>query len=58
MKLGLDSFEKQKSGTIILWTGLDRLVNLKSRDRALNFYNEQYKAKNHFKLIYHKFLIN
>ena len=58
VKEHLDFFEKQKSGTIILWSGLDRLVSLKSRDRALNFYNEQDKAKKHFKLIYHKFLIN
>ena len=54
----IEIFQKQESGCIIIWTELDRMTNLRSQSRVLNFYEDQEKAKKHFKLIYHKFLLD
>ena len=53
----LKKFEKQKSGTIILWTDLDRITELRAVDRGPNFYDDCDKSKKHFKMIYHKYLL-
>ena len=53
----LKNFEKQKSGTIILWTDLDKISSLRALDRGQNFYYDCDKSKKHFKLIYHKYLL-
>ena len=57
IKKHLDDFANQKSGTIILWSDLDRISNLRSVDRGPNFYEDCDKSKKHFKLIYHKYLL-
>ena len=57
IKKHLDDFANQKSGTIILWSDLDRISKLRSIDRGPNFYEDCDKSKKHFKLIYHKYLL-
>jgi len=54
----LDKFTNQKSGTIILWSELDRISKFRAIDRGPNFYDDCDKAKKHFKIIYHKYLLN
>ncbi len=54
----LDKFTNQKSGTIILWSELDRISKFHAIDRGPNFYDDCDKAKKHFKIIYHKYLLN
>ena len=54
----LDKFTNQKSGTIILWSELDRISKFRAIDRGPNFYGDCDKAKKHFKIIYHKYLLN
>ena len=54
----LDKFTNQKSGTIILWSELDRISEFRAIDRGPNFYDDCDKAKKHFKIIYHKYLLN
>ena len=54
----LDKFTNQKSGTIILWSELDRISKFRAVDRGPNFYDDCDKAKKHFKIIYHKYLLN
>ena len=56
IKTHLERFEKQKSGTIVLWSDLDRITQLRAVDRGPNFYDDCDKAKKHFKLVYHKYL--
>ena len=58
VKKHLNSFEKQNSGTIILWSDLDRISRIRAIDRAANFYSDYDKSRKHFKLIYHKFLLD
>ena len=53
----LEKFEKLDSGTIILWTDLDRITKLRAADRGPNFYDDCDKSKKHFKLVYHKYLL-
>jgi len=53
----LKNFENQKSGTIILWSDLDRISMLRPIERGPNFYDDCDKSKKHFKLIYHKYLL-
>ncbi len=57
IKTHLERFEKQKSGTIVLWTDLDRITQLRAVDRGPNFYDDCDKSKKHFKLVYHKYLL-
>jgi len=57
IKKHLDDLANQKSGTIILWSDLDRISKLRSIDRGPNFYEDCDKSKKHFKLIYHKYLL-
>jgi len=52
----ISKLKQSKSGTIVIWSDLDRLITSRSRDTAINFYNEQDKARKHFKLIYSEFL--
>ena len=57
IKKHLDKFENQTSGTIILWSDLDKISKLRAVDRGPNFYEDCDKSKKHFKLIYHKYLL-
>ncbi len=57
IKSHLEKFAKQESGTIILWTDLDRITELRAVDRGPNFYDDCDKSKKHFKLVYHKYLL-
>ena len=57
IKSHLEKFEKKESGTIILWTDLDRITKLRAVDRGPNFYDDCDKSKKHFKLVYHKYLL-
>ena len=57
IKSHLEKFEKKESGTIILWTDLDRIAKLRAVDRGPNFYDDCDKSKKHFKLVYHKYLL-
>lgn len=52
----INKLKENKSGTIVVWSDLDRLISSRSRDSAINFYNEQDKARKHFRLIYSEFL--
>ena len=57
IKEKIKNLENSNSGTAILWSNLDKL--LKERDENnLNFYPEIEKVKKHFKMIYHKRIIN
>ena len=58
VKKYLDNFEKQNSGTIILWSDLDRISRIQAIDRAANFYSDYERSRKHFKLIYHKFILD
>ena len=57
VKKHLNDFANQKSGTIILWSDLDRISRFRSAERGPNFYIDCDKSKKHFKLIYHKYLL-
>ena len=57
IKSHLKKFEKLDSGTIILLTDLDRITKLRASDRGPNFYDDCDKSKKHFKLVYHKYLL-
>ena len=57
IKNHLDNFVNQKSGTIILWSDLDRISKFRSIDRGPNFYEDCDKSKKHFKIIYYKYLL-
>ena len=58
IKKHLNNFEKKNSGTIILWSDLDRISRIQAIDRAANFYSDYDKSRKHFKLIYHKFFLD
>ena len=58
VKNQIEELKKTKTGTIIIWSQLEKLVESRSRDTAINFYNEYDKARKHFKLIYNDFLSN
>lgn len=57
VKKHLEDLNSKKSGTIILWSDLDNLAKLRASERGPNFYEDCDKAKKHFKLIYHKYLL-
>lgn len=51
--------EKQKSGTLVLWEKLDRIVgNAEVNNESVKnaFYQEMINVKNHLSLVFHKFI--
>ena len=54
----LEVFEQQKSGTVIIWSDLDNISKLRASDRPGNFYTDYDNARLHFKLTYHKYLLD
>jgi hypothetical protein len=55
----LEKLEKQKSGTVILWEILDRIVgNAESSNENVKsaFYSEMISVKQHLSLVFHKFI--
>jgi len=57
IKKHLEELQAKKSGTIILWSDLDRITRFRAIERGPNFYEDCDKTKKHFKLIYHKYLL-
>lgn len=57
VKKHLEDLNSRKSGSIVLWSDLDNLTKLRASERGPNFYEDCDKAKKHFKLIYHKYLL-
>jgi hypothetical protein len=53
----LKAFDQQKSGTVIIWSDLDNISKLRASDRPGNFYTDYDNARLHFKLTYHKYLL-
>lgn len=55
----LDKIEKQKSGTLVLWEKLDRIVgNAETTNESVKnaFYAEMIAVKQHLSLVFHKFI--
>ncbi len=55
----LETIFKQKSGTLVLWEKLDRLIgSADSNNEAVRqaFYHEMMNVKEHLKLVFHKFI--
>lgn len=55
----LEKIEKQKSGTLVLWEKLDRIVgNSEVNNESVKtaFYDEMIKVKHHLSLVFHKFI--
>jgi hypothetical protein len=55
----LDKIEKQKSGTLVLWEKLDRIVgNAEANNESVKnaFYQEMINVKHHISLVFHKFI--
>ena len=57
VKKHLEDLNSRKSGTIVIWSDLDNLTKLRASERGPNFYEDCDKTKKHFKLIYHKYLL-
>ena len=53
----LKAFDQQKNGTVIIWSDLDNISKLRASDRPGNFYTDYDNARLHFKLTYHKYLL-
>jgi hypothetical protein len=53
----LQAFNEQESGTVIIWSDLDKISRLRASDRPSNFYTDYDNARLHFKLTYHKYLL-
>ena len=53
----LEAFNEQESGTVIIWSDLDKISKLRASDRPSNFYTDYDNARLHFKLTYHKYLL-
>ena len=53
----LQAFNEQESGTVIIWSDLDKIAKLRASDRPGNFYTDYDNARLHFKLTYHKYLL-
>ena len=53
----LEAFNEQESGTVIIWSDLDKISRLRASDRPSNFYTDYDNARLHFKLTYHKYLL-
>jgi hypothetical protein len=57
--LFLEKIEKQKSGTLVLWEKLDRIVgNAETSNESVKnaFYAEMIAVKQHLSLVFHKFI--
>ena len=55
----LEKIEKQKSGTLVLWEKLDRIVgNAETSNESVKnaFYQEMVNVKEHLSLVFHKFI--
>lgn len=55
----LEKIEKQKSGTLVLWEKLDRIVgNAETSNESVKnaFYAEMIAVKQHLSLVFHKFI--
>lgn len=55
----LEKIDKQKSGTLILWEKLDRIVgNADSNNESVKnaFYQEMSNVRKHLRLVFHKFI--
>lgn len=55
----LEKIEKQKSGTLVLWEKLDRIVgNAEISNESVKnaFYQEMVNVKEHLSLVFHKFI--
>jgi len=53
VKSKIEELKNKRSGTIILWSDLDYLMN--RRDPTIgNFYDQVERVKKHFRMIYHK----
>jgi hypothetical protein len=55
----LEKIEKQKSGTLVLWEKLDRIVgNSEPNNETVKnaFYQEMINVKEHLSLVFHKFI--
>jgi hypothetical protein len=55
----LERIENQKSGTLVLWEKLDRIVgNADSNNESVKqaFYQEMINVKHHLSLVFHKFI--
>lgn len=55
----LEKNEKQKSGTLVLWEKLDRIVgNAETSNESVKnaFYQEMVNVKEHLSLVFHKFI--
>lgn len=55
----IDKIDRQKSGTMILWEKLDRIIgNAETTNENVKnaFYEEMNKVKHHLSLVFHKFL--
>lgn len=55
----LEKIEKQKSGTLVLWEKLDRIVgNAEANNESVKnaFYQEMMNVKHHLSLVFHKFI--
>ncbi len=55
----LEIIEKQKSGTLVLWEKLDRIVgNVDSNNESVKnaFYQEMENVREHLSLVFHKFI--
>jgi hypothetical protein len=55
----LEKIEKQKSGTLVLWEKLDRIVgNAETSNESVKnaFYQEMINVKEHLSLVFHKFI--
>lgn len=55
----LEIIEKQKSGTLVIWEKLDRIVgNAEANNESVKnaFYQEMINVKEHLSLVFHKFI--
>jgi len=55
----LDTINKQKSGTLVLWEKLDRIIgNAEVNNETVKnaFYQEMINVKHHLSLVFHKFI--
>lgn len=55
----LEKIEKQKSGTLVLWEKLDRIVGnaeVNNENVKNAFYQEMINVKHHLSLVFHKFI--
>ncbi|MEO9256905.1 MAG: ATP-binding protein, partial [Crocinitomicaceae bacterium] len=55
----LEKIEKQKSGTLVLWEKLDRIIgNAETSNETVKnaFYEEMITVKHHLSLVFHKFI--